>query len=236
MPVIPKSMRANEAFLGDFRVVSSQPTPVLEGLVGLIGTAPVSNHSADDVDTEGLATAYGVPEEELETAVAVLTFLARAVALSEPEADAESEILAFAEDVGLESMSSLWATLSPILQRGRPYQMRVAESLAFHGTPGYDGSDFDVVFRPARSDPKTLLPGIRWTIRYHKASGDSDALSFGLSPAELERIREEADRALDEVAQYRRGGTLEIAQPGELAESALRTGYSFRGASLHGVS
>ena len=218
MPVIPKSMRANEAFLEDFKVMLSQPTPVLEGLVGMIGTAPISHHGADDVDTEGVAAAYGVPEAELETVAVVLTFLARAVALAEPEADAESEILALAEDVGVEGVSSLWTTLSPILQRGRPFQLRVAESLAFHGIPAYDGSDFDVVFRPARSDPRTLLPGIRWTIRYHKASGDSDALSFGLSPAELERIREEAGRALDEVAEYRSGGALEVAPPGKPAQ------------------
>ncbi len=218
MPVIPKGMRANEAFREDFKVVLSQPTPVLEALVGMIGAAPISHHGADDVDTEGAAAAYGVSEGKLETGAAVLMFLARAVALAEPEADAESEILTLAEDVGVESRSSIWSTLTPILQRGRPFQRRVAESLAFHGIPGYDGSDFDVVFRPSRDDPRTLLPGIRWTIRYHRASGESDALSFGLSAAELERIREEAGRALDEVAEYRTGGVLEVAPPRESAQ------------------
>ena len=218
MPVIPRACALTKPFARTSKWCCPSRLLWLAALVGMIGTAPISHHGAEEADTEGVAAAHGVPEPELETAAMVLMFLARAVALAEPGVDVETEILALAEDVGIEEKSSLWATLAPILQRGRPFQLRVAESLAFHGTPGYDGSDFDVVFRPARSDPKTLLPGIRWTIRYHKASGDSDALSFGLSPAELERIREEAGRALDEVAEYRSGGALEVAPPGKPAQ------------------
>lgn len=210
--IIPRAIRANDAFRDDFKIALSLPVAVLESLVAVMEAAP--RVDPDEIDADAIAERHAVDVASIETAATVLGHLARWTGLAEINTDLESEFRDLSTDVGMRSeQDERWPTLARILDRGTSYQRSVEARLAFHLEPAYEDSSFEVMLRPRFEGSSELVAGFHWVVEYHERLGASRAFAFELSEADVMNLRDEASAALERLAQLRASGPLEISPP-----------------------
>lgn len=210
--MIPRAIRANDAFRDDFKIALSLPVAALDNLVEVLAGAP--RVDPQDIDIEGIAKRHGVESKDIETASTVLRYLARRAAATEVGIDPGTEVAGLATDLGMSAERlERWPVLSRILERSTEYQRKLEAWYAFHLEPAYEGSEFEVMLRPRRRDDYELVAGFHWTITYHGPSDETQAFAFNLAEADVEKLRDEASAALERLAQLRASGPLEISPP-----------------------
>ena len=212
--IIPRAIRANEDFRGDFKTVLSLPVAVLKSLVDAMEAAPRVDH--EDIDADEIAERHAVGVAGIETAAAVLQHLALWNGGADTNCDFESEVRDIAADIGMSvEHGKRWPTLARILERGTTYQREVEARFAFHFEPAFEDSSFEVMLRPRFEGSSELVAGFHWVIRYHERLGESRAFAFELSEADVEELHEEAGLALEQLARLRESGPLTISKERE---------------------
>lgn len=212
--IIPRALRANDAFRDDFRIVLSLPVAVLESLVGAMEAAP--RMDPEDLDADEIAKRHAVEAASVETAATMLHHLARWTGLADIDCDLESEVGELATDVGMRNeQEERWPTLARILDRGTAYQRAVEARLAFHLEPAYEDSSFEVMLRPRFEGSSELVAGFHWVVEYHERSGASRAFAFELSEADVMNLRDEASAALKQLSRLRAAGPLSLSSSGD---------------------
>ena len=188
--LIPKSLRDNESFRSDVKASLSLPVEGLSDLVNELRTYPAA--SAEDLH---LSVITG-DSEVLESAATLLVYLARRVCRAEGEIDPELELRTFAQEIGV-TTDEWWPIISPLFEKGGPYQREAEAIHAFHLDPGFEGVSFEVLMRPRRPGSSDLVAGFHWTIKYHEQSGDPRSLSFVIAKSQVEELARVARMALE---------------------------------------
>ena len=188
--LIPKSLQDNEAFRSDVKASLSLPVETLSDLVKELRSYPAA--SSEDLHLSTI----GGDAEVLESAATFLVYLARRVCRAEGEINPELELRNFAEEIGV-ATEGWWPVISPLFEKGEPYQREAEAIHAFHLDPGYEGVSFEVLMRPRRPGSDDLVVGFHWTIKYHEQSGDARSLSFVVARSQVEELARVARMALE---------------------------------------